>query len=337
MIDNMKIGRALRTLRKRAGYTQKELADQLFLSKMAVSKWENGKSIPDIEILRKLAILLDMDVDGLIDGTATYYDDPWKGVLFLDSSDTICAETTIFDKPLIDYLVSYFLLAGIRNLLIVCGDQDKSYIIERYHHGEKLGVCIRYQQRGILDLETIVSTDKEWFEGSNLMIVPEPFFIYGVDLTRFIQRAMQYKEQVVNLVSVVGDIKSQFSYNLQVDREDRSNLSSYCYQSVPFFFLPTDIISKTGKTSSIDEFMSSIISKKQMIFEVMDKGYIVSGLRTDEDVAVISRLVELIQNLCLCKIYCPLEIAWRRGMIDKETMRSNSSAFVEYKSYLKSL
>jgi len=337
MIDNMRVGRALKTLRKKAGYTQKELADKLFLSKMAISKWENGKSIPDIGVLKRLSVLLDMDVEGLIDGTGTYLDDPWKGVLYLDTPEMINAGTIIFDKPLIDYLVSYFILAGVRNLLIVCTDQDRSYIKNRYGDGDTLGICLRYQPMGILDLDTILLNNEEWFRDSSLMVVPEPFFIYGVDLTRFMQRAMQHKDRVVNLVSVIGSANGGFSSKVSLKREERNNIANYDYQPIPMFFLCTDLISKIGKQGSFDELISVAVSKKLMISEAMDKGYLVSELKKEEDMRVICSLVELIQKLCGFTIYCPLEIAWRRGMIDKETMINNAGTFTEYEGYMKSL
>ena len=44
-IDNQKFGRFVAALRKEKGYTQKELAEKLFLSDKAISKWERGDSL----------------------------------------------------------------------------------------------------------------------------------------------------------------------------------------------------------------------------------------------------------------------------------------------------
>lgn len=44
-IDKQKIGAFIASLRKEKGFTQKELAQQLFISDKAVSKWETGVSI----------------------------------------------------------------------------------------------------------------------------------------------------------------------------------------------------------------------------------------------------------------------------------------------------
>lgn len=47
-IDKTQFGEFLASQRKRKGYTQKELAQKLFISDKAVSKWERGLSMPDI-------------------------------------------------------------------------------------------------------------------------------------------------------------------------------------------------------------------------------------------------------------------------------------------------
>ena len=51
-IDYAKFGTFLSQLRREKGMTQKELAERLFLSDKAVSKWERGLSLPDIALLQ---------------------------------------------------------------------------------------------------------------------------------------------------------------------------------------------------------------------------------------------------------------------------------------------
>lgn len=52
--------------RKEKGYTQKELAEQLFISDKAISKWETGISIPDAALWIPLSDLLDVTVTELL-------------------------------------------------------------------------------------------------------------------------------------------------------------------------------------------------------------------------------------------------------------------------------
>ena len=67
-IDNQKFGSFLFQLRKEHGMTQKELAERLFVSDKAVSKWERGLSLPDIALLRPIAEILDVTVTELLAG-----------------------------------------------------------------------------------------------------------------------------------------------------------------------------------------------------------------------------------------------------------------------------
>lgn len=54
-LDKERFGEFVSKLRKEKGMTQKELAERLFVSDKAVSKWERGQSLPDITMLNPLA------------------------------------------------------------------------------------------------------------------------------------------------------------------------------------------------------------------------------------------------------------------------------------------
>jgi len=58
-MDLEKIGKQIAALRKERGYTGEKLAEQLQVSPQAVSKWENGKCLPETAILPDLAKALD--------------------------------------------------------------------------------------------------------------------------------------------------------------------------------------------------------------------------------------------------------------------------------------
>ena len=54
-IDNEQFGQFLLQLRREKELTQRELAERLYVSDKAVSKWERGLSLPDIALLQPLA------------------------------------------------------------------------------------------------------------------------------------------------------------------------------------------------------------------------------------------------------------------------------------------
>lgn len=65
-IDKQKFGAFVAMLRKEKGFTQKELAERLFISDKAVSKWETAVSVPNIDLLIPLADLLGVTVTELL-------------------------------------------------------------------------------------------------------------------------------------------------------------------------------------------------------------------------------------------------------------------------------
>ncbi len=67
-MDNKKIGLFIASLRKDKNMTQKELADKLYISDQAVSKWERGLSMPDIGLIEKLSNYLEVSVSEILKG-----------------------------------------------------------------------------------------------------------------------------------------------------------------------------------------------------------------------------------------------------------------------------
>ena len=64
-----KIGTIIRKHRIAKGLTQEELGAKVFVSKQAVSKWETGKTLPDIEMVRKLCDILEISKDEILGGS----------------------------------------------------------------------------------------------------------------------------------------------------------------------------------------------------------------------------------------------------------------------------
>ena len=67
-MNQEKIGKYIYELRIKNNLTQKDLADKLSITSQAVSKWENGRGIPDIEQLNKLSEIFNVDIKEIING-----------------------------------------------------------------------------------------------------------------------------------------------------------------------------------------------------------------------------------------------------------------------------
>lgn len=67
-MDQIKIGRFIAERRKIKNLTQAQLAEKLNITDRAVSKWENGRSLPDSSIMLELCEILDITVNDLLCG-----------------------------------------------------------------------------------------------------------------------------------------------------------------------------------------------------------------------------------------------------------------------------
>lgn len=67
-MDQEKIGKFILKLRKEKNLTQQQLADILKVTDRAISKWENGRGMPDLSLFKSLCETLDISVNDLISG-----------------------------------------------------------------------------------------------------------------------------------------------------------------------------------------------------------------------------------------------------------------------------
>lgn len=70
-MNQEKIGKFIKKIRLDNGLTQKGFADILGVTYQAVSKWENGKNIPDIMILKQISKEFNVNIDDLLEGESS--------------------------------------------------------------------------------------------------------------------------------------------------------------------------------------------------------------------------------------------------------------------------
>ena len=97
----MEFNEKLQELRKQKALTQEELAEILFVSRTAVSKWESGRGYPNIESLKAISKFFGVTIDELLSGDE---------LLTIAEEDTRQKETFIFDMVfgLLDCSIAMF-------------------------------------------------------------------------------------------------------------------------------------------------------------------------------------------------------------------------------------
>lgn len=273
-----KICIAIKILRKRKGLTQHQLADKLGVTDKAVSKWERGLGTPDISMLNKLALILDIDTDNLLEGNIAYLENNWVGILDVNKFDTnISVISEVYGKPIVYIFLSYFVLVGIREVYIQCGNEEEK-IKQVVGTGEKYGMKIHYNLEPQNDL--------------NYMVIDGPVFIYGPNLTKYFQRAMSHSVSTTVLTIPKGDAKLEIAKKNQA--LDISGTRRR-YTTIPISF-----IKDPGKGIE---------------YEPLGNGMIELEIRDRADAVDIANFLRFIHEHSGIEPYCLEEIAIRRGLI----------------------
>lgn len=163
----MTTGKLIQELRAKAGYTQKTLSEALHVTDKAISKWERDICLPDTALLPKLALLLDVDMELLVSKSLEH--EEWVGVIDVEDTDF---SQPVYDKPLVYYLLSHFLILGITTIYVLTNKKNQDYLNDKLFR--TLGIEFLYEKP----------------EKGNLMIIAHPWFLFGSDLTQQFQGAM---------------------------------------------------------------------------------------------------------------------------------------------------
>lgn len=338
-MDVEKVGKAIAYLRKRAGYTQKDLADRIGISDKAVSKWERGLGLPEIGYLRKLSILLDTDSDSLLAGDVVHHDSSWSGVIILEGNQYgIGAGTPVYDKPLIYYLLSYFLLVGIRDVTIVCSLADQRFIEECLGDGSKYGIRLTLAE----NIGTAVES-RTWT--GNVMMVYGRCLLYGVDQTRFFQKAMMNRDRFTMMV-LPKKMRNQASH-IAIDQNrkiinsnaDEPLKTQYDFSDIPILFFPASVLTEMTKKHDISSFISDYATNNELYVYMLDRGFVEIEVDDWNSVHEASTFIKIVQDKCGMNVYCIEEVAWRRGFISLKQLKSLGDKMkgTEYGDYVLSL
>ncbi|MCH5269668.1 MAG: helix-turn-helix transcriptional regulator [Lachnospiraceae bacterium] len=149
-IDNQKFGVFLLQLRKEHGMTQKDLAERLFVSDKAVSKWERDLSLPDIALLQPLADILNVTVTELLAGQFIRKDHP-------------------LNIGVVDPLVQ-------KSLYLTSQEQMENSIRRRRWKGAFLAACLC----AVVELAVLFCVLKFQSVGNMVILSPLLAFIFGI-------------------------------------------------------------------------------------------------------------------------------------------------------------
>lgn len=273
------------------GLTQGILAEQLEVSRQAVSKWENGMAIPDVSLLPKLSKILDMDIEGILYGEPHELVGDIAGIISLwpYENKTVSITDVVNGKPLLVYPLSMFLLCGIKNI-VICGPKELV-------GSAKNIIDFAIPKTEIISISYCDNINS--FIGNHVVLIDGNSYLYGIDLTRYLQRTIVYK----NVISCIACSSEK--------------IPTAAFQLFPFVSIPsldddTIFMFEKHKKKTIRDLIDKGNSFDDVNIELIGRGMLSFEINTREELSDLETIMKLISKTQHCDISNPDEIIKKR-------------------------
>ncbi|WP_440653991.1 sugar nucleotidyltransferase [Candidatus Pelagibacter sp. HIMB1506] len=254
----------------------------------------------------------------------------------------------IYDKPLIFYPLSIFMLAKIKEVLIIVNkgqlDQYKKIIPD----GNRLGMKISYKEqdkpRGLPDAfilgENFINKDKV------AMILGDNFF-YGQSLTKILDNCVKLQKGAKVLLHKVANPENfgvailNKKKIIKIQEKPKNFISNYAITGLYFFDNKVIKYAKKLKPSKrneleITDLLNEYRKHNKLSAELIGRGGAWLDTGSIEDFYKTSNFVSVIENQQGFKIACLEEIAFNNGWIKKSDIKKSIKFYgnCNYSKYL---
>lgn len=260
----------------------------------------------------------------------------------------------IYDKPMIYYPLSTLMLFGIRDILIISTPQDTPNVEKLFGNGEKLGLNIQYaiqnEPKGIAQAFTIGAD----FVGNEdvCLILGDNIFYMGEQFHTFRDEVEKNKGQRATIFAYhVSDPERfgvvEFDKDLKaISIEEKPVHPKSNYASVGLYFYPGDVVAKARSLKpsargelEITDLNNLYLKEGRMSVVPMRRGNAWLDAGTPESLMESGAFVQIIEKRQGLKIACIEEIAYKRGFINQDQLKSIIDELKDstYKTYLKKI
>jgi len=258
----------------------------------------------------------------------------------------------IYDKPLIYYPLSILLLASIREILIISTPEDIGDYKTLLGDGSQIGVEFHYavqaQPRGLADAFII---GEDFISDDSVCLVLGDNVFYGQDMTRILRKAM---DNLAGATIFGYPVKDPTAFGvvefdaerrvISIEEKPAHPKSNYAVPGLYFYDNRVVEIAKQVKPSPRGEIEITAINNAYLDAGQLHVALLGSGIAwldtgTPKGMLKAAQFVEAVQDRQGFYISCIEEIAWRRGFISTEQLRTigESLRMTDYGQYLLSL
>lgn len=255
----------------------------------------------------------------------------------------------IYDKPLIYYPLSMLLLAGIRDILIISTPEDTPVYEKLLGDGDRIGVSISYKvQEYPHGLAEAFIIGEDFIGDDSVCLILGDNVFYGQNMTKVLQNAIQNLNGATIFGYPVKDPREfgvvEFDDDhkvISIEEKPENPKSNYAVPGLYFYDNRVIEIAKSIEPSARGELEITAVNNAylkmgQLHVSLLGRGMAWLDTGTPKGMLKASLFVEAIQDRQGLYVSCIEEIAWRRGFITDDQLRTigESLKMTEYGQYL---
>lgn len=257
----------------------------------------------------------------------------------------------VYDKPMIYYPLSTLMLADIREVLIISTPEDTPNFKRLLGDGSDIGMKFSYAvQEKPNGLAQAFVLGREFIGGDSVCLVLGDNIFYGSDLPRMLRAASESESATVFGYRVtdperygVAEVDAEGNV---VSLEEKPEKPKSNWAVVGLYFYPNDVVkyaaaqkpSKRGEYE-ITDINRIYLEEGRLKLTEMSRGIAWLDTGTHQSLADATNFVRALSERQGLQISCIEEIAWRKGWIDSDRIRSLATSYGKstYGLYLRNL
>jgi glucose-1-phosphate thymidylyltransferase len=258
----------------------------------------------------------------------------------------------VYDKPMVYYPLTTLMLGGIREILVISTPQHLPLYQRLFGDGARWGMCFAYreqpQPRGLADALLIAA---DFVRDEPVALILGDNVIYSEGLTQMVEDAASLQQGARIFAYYVTDPRSygvvEFDRELRVlslEEKPAEPKSNYAVPGLYFYDGHVVEYARSLRPSTrgeleITDLNCIYMSLGQLQVRVLGRGTAWLDAGTPESLLEAGEFVRTLEKRQGLKIGCPEEVAYRKGFISLERLRSlvPPSGGSEYDGYLRTL